>query len=130
MLGGLFASINHPPIASSQGQIMETIPFADFSKLQLKVAKIISAEKVEGSDKLLKLRVQLGGEQRTLVAGIASHYSPDGLFGKKIIIVANLEPKTLKGIESQGMLLAAQGEDGSLSLVTLDRDVADGSEVH
>ncbi|MFH1751159.1 MAG: methionine--tRNA ligase subunit beta [Candidatus Micrarchaeota archaeon] len=109
---------------------METVSFEDFSKLKLKVAKILEAERVEGSDKLLKLQIRLGDEIRTLVAGIAEQYAEDELLGKKIIVVANLAPKKLKGIDSQGMLLAAEGPDGTLSLLSLDRDVEDGIDVH
>ncbi|MFH0971469.1 MAG: methionine--tRNA ligase subunit beta [Candidatus Micrarchaeota archaeon] len=109
---------------------MDAISFEDFSKVQLRVAKIMGAEKVEGSNKLYKLQIRIGEEIRTLVAGIAEYYAEDELLGKKIIIVANLEPKKLKGIESQGMLLAAQSADGGLALLTLDSDLPDGSEIH
>lgn len=111
---------------SSKGRIS----FEEFQKLELRVGKILEAERVEGSSKLYKLQVRLGAEVRTLVAGIAEHYAEDELLGKQIIIVANLEPRTLKGIESQGMLLAAENESGALALVTTDNDIPDGSEVH
>ncbi|MEK6953469.1 MAG: methionine--tRNA ligase subunit beta [Candidatus Micrarchaeota archaeon] len=109
---------------------METVSFEDFAKLSLKVAKILEAQQVEGSSKLLKLKIRIGTEERTLVAGIAEQYAQDELPGKKIIVIANLEPKKLKGIESQGMLLAAQDESGALSLLTIDRDLPEGSEIH
>ncbi len=109
---------------------MATISIDEFSKLDLRVAKIIEASRIEGSDKLLRLLVRIGPETRTLVAGIAEHYSNDELLGRKIIIVANLEPRTLRGVESQGMLLAAQSEDGRLALLALDGDVPDGSSIH
>jgi methionyl-tRNA synthetase len=86
---------------------METIKFNDFEKIELKVATILSAEKVEGADKLLELQIDLGNEKRQLVAGIAEKYKPEKLKGMQIVVVANLEPKTIKGVESKGMLLAA-----------------------
>ena len=107
------------------------ITYDDFSKLDLRVAKILNAEKVEGADKLLKLTISLGemGE-RTLAAGIAQHYSPEELVGKKIVVVANLAPRMLRGIESQGMLLAASPQDDSkVVLLSLDRDIEEGSRI-
>lgn len=93
------------------------ITYDDFKKVDLRVAKILSAEKVEGSDKLVKLRIDVGelGE-RQLVAGIGKAYEPEVLVGKQIIIVANLEPKKLMGLESNGMLLAASDEKGPVLL--------------
>jgi len=97
----------------------------DFLKIDLRLARIISAEPVEGSEKLLKLRVSLGSEERTLVAGIAKHYTPAELTGKKILIVANLKPRKIFGVESQGMILALS--DGErLSLLVPDRDIGEG----
>lgn len=107
--------------------IMERIDLEDFLKVDLRLAKVISAEKLEGSEKLLKLRVSLGDEERTLVAGIAKHYSPEDLVGKKVMIVANLKPKRIFGIESQGMILALQDGD-TLSLLVPDRDVKEGTK--
>lgn len=100
----------------------------DFSKVELKVGKVISAEKVEKSEKLLKLKVDIG-EERQIVAGIAKFYTPEDLIGKKIIVVSNLKPAKLMGIESYGMLLAATDEDGRLSVLTLDREVKQGAKV-
>lgn len=108
---------------------MDKIAYEDFAKIELKVAKILEAEKIEGATKLVKLRISLGTEERQLVAGIAEFYSPDELIGKKIVAVTNLEPRKIKGIESNGMLLAAEDEIG-LSLVSVDSDVIEGSEVH
>ena len=109
---------------------METIKFDDFAKIDLRIAKIISAEKVEGADKLLKLIVSLGNEERQIVAGIAQHYSPEELIGKKIALVANLEPKKLRGVESQGMLLAAvKGNDEEIALLVPDKDIEEGTKV-
>lgn len=106
----------------------ELISIEDFKKVKLRTAKIIEAEAVPKSEKLVKLKVDLGTEQRQILAGIAKHYSPDALIGKTIVIVANLKPAKLMGMESQGMLLAANAEDGSLGLVIPEIDVI-GSEV-
>ena len=109
---------------------MEQAKFSDFEKLDFRVGKIIETDPVEGSDKLIKLTVRIGTEQRTLVAGIAKYYAPDELLGKKIIVFTNLEPRTLKGIESQGMLLAAVKEDESaIALLTVDQDMEDGTKI-
>ncbi len=108
------------------------ISFEDFKKMDLRVATILRAERVEGASKLLKLFIKIGGEERTLAAGIAEHYSPEELEGKKIVVVANLEPKKLRGIESQGMLLAACSDDESrIVLITPDagREIEDGCRV-
>jgi len=109
---------------------MENISFADFQKLDLRVAEIKTAEDIEGADKLYKLVVDLGEEERTLVAGIKQFYSKEELPGKKIVVLANLEPKTLRGVESRGMLLAAHVADRSnLALLTVERDVSSGSGI-
>ena len=86
------------------------ITFEEFSKVDLKVAKIISAAQVEGSEKLLQLKVSLGSEERQIIAGIGKRYTPEALIGQEVVIVANLEPRILMGLESQGMLLAANHE--------------------
>lgn len=114
----------------SETETKETplIAFDDFQNIQLKVAQIIHAEKIPDTDKLLKLTIQLGNEQRTLVAGIALSYLPENLINRYIIIVANLKPAKLRGVASQGMLLAAKDENG-LSLLTVDRPVASGSSI-
>jgi len=106
----------------------ELISIEDFAKIDLRVAKVLEAEKVEGSDKLIKLKVEMGSETRQVVAGIAKHYSPENLVGKRVVIVANLKPAKLKGIESQGMILAASN-DSDLAIVTLDGDIDSGSKV-
>jgi methionyl-tRNA synthetase len=97
------------------------ITFEDFQKIDLRVAKIIKAEKVENSDKLVKLEIDLGNEKRTIVAGIGKKYSPEELMGQLIIVVANLEPKEIKGIKSEGMLLAADSENGPVLIVPLEQ---------
>lgn len=111
------------------------ISFDDFQKLDIKIGTIIEAEKVEGTDKLLKLKIDLGPstssgqpELRTLVAGIAQDYQPEEIIGKQIPILANLEPKTLRGIESQGMILAVD-IDNKATLLHPDKKVPDGSKI-
>jgi len=104
------------------------ITINDFRNVDLRVAKILAAERVEGADKLLKLKVTLGVEERQLVAGIAQHYSPEELVGKQIIVVANLEPATIRGVESQGMLLAATSE-GKIIVATMDSQAEPGSKL-
>lgn len=106
----------------------QLIDYEDFSKLDLRVAKILSAEKHPNADRLLVLKISLGTEDRTIVAGIAQHYSPEELVGKNIIVVANLKPRKLRGVESQGMLLAAHS-DGKVILLTTDKEVNPGASV-
>lgn len=105
------------------------ITIDDFARLDLRVAKVLEAEKVEGSEKLLKLSVEIGNEKRQVVAGIAKHYRPESLVGKLVVIVANLKPARLKGIESQGMILAASDSSGSLAVLTVDGPVGSGSKI-
>jgi methionyl-tRNA synthetase len=106
------------------------ITISDFGKVDLRVAEVVAAEAVAKSKKLLKLTVSLGREQRTVVAGIAQHYAPADLVGKKVVVVANLEPATLMGVSSQGMVLAGSTDgDGALAVLTLDRDLPPGARV-
>jgi len=104
------------------------ITIDNFKKIELKVVKVISVERVEGSDKLLKLEVDLGDEKRQIVSGIAKSYNPEDLVGKEIIIVANLEPRSLMGLESQGMVLAAGSEAGPVLLIP-EKEVAPGTKI-
>jgi len=90
------------------------INYEDFKKIDLRVAEILSAERVDGSEKLLKLEVGLDNEKRQIIAGIGKQYTPEEIINKQIIIVANLEPKKLMGLESQGMLLATSTEEKGL----------------
>ncbi len=106
----------------------DKIKIDDFFKIELKVAKVLEASEIEGADRLLRLRVDLGSETRQLVAGIKKSYTPEELVGKHIIVVANLQPATVRGVESQGMLLAASTEDGPV-LATFDKAVAPGAKV-
>ncbi|ACD67157.1 methionyl-tRNA synthetase [Sulfurihydrogenibium sp. YO3AOP1] len=106
----------------------EYITIDDFAKIKMRVGKVLEAEKVEKSDKLLKLKVSLGDEERTIVSGIAQYYEPQELIGKNVIVLANLKPRKIFGIESHGMLLAAK--DGErLTVLTTDKDVGVGSPV-
>lgn len=106
------------------------ISLDQFQQVDLRVAEIVSAEKVPKSDKLLKLEVEIGKDnKRQVVAGIAAYYVPDELIGKTVLFVANLKPVKLRGILSQGMLLAATTEDGRLALTTVDREMPSGSRI-
>jgi len=105
------------------------ITIDSFKQVDLRIAKVLAVEKVPKSDKLLKLQVSLGNEQRQVVAGIAQHYKPEDLIGKKIVVVANLVPAKLMGQESQGMLLAASNSDGKLTFLTGAEDIDEGSIV-
>jgi methionyl-tRNA synthetase len=114
--------------SQAQEEAKVTVSFDEFQKLDLRVGRVISAEPVPKANKLLKLTVDLGQEQRTVVAGIAQSYSPETLVGKSIVLVANLAPRTLRGIESQGMVLAAES-DGQIVLAGFDTTVSPGSKV-
>ena len=105
------------------------ISLEEFSKVQLRVAEVKAADKVEGADKLLKLTLDVGDETRTVVSGIAPWYQPEELPGRKVVLVANLKPAKLRGIVSEGMILAADDGDGNLTLVAPDRTIAVGAEV-
>jgi methionyl-tRNA synthetase len=122
--------------ASAQGAAGQTaaqaapvqITIEEFQKIQLKTARVLSAERVPKSEKLLKLQVSLGSEQRQIVAGIGKKYEPESLVGKTIIVVANLKPAKLMGIESQGMVLAA-GDSEVRGLATILEEVDPGIKV-
>jgi methionyl-tRNA synthetase len=106
------------------------ITIDDFMKVELRVALVKFAEKVKGADKLLRLEIDLGDEQRQIVAGIARAYDPEKLIGRKIVIVANLQPRKLRGLESNGMLLAASfGEEGTPVLAGFLEDVPVGARL-
>jgi len=107
---------------------METVSFDDFKKLDIRIGKIISAEKVDGSDKLLKLEVDFGIDERQIIAGIAQFYAPEALIGKECPFAYNLTPRTLKGLESQGMILCSS-DNGSPVLIHPDKEVPPGSIV-
>ena len=105
------------------------ITIDDFMKVDLRTARVLTAEKVPNSRKLVKLSIDVGTEQRTLVAGIAEAYEPEALVGRTIVIVANLKPAKLMGIESNGMVLAASPDGGKPTLVGFDADVPPGTRV-
>jgi len=100
----------------------------EFKNADLRVGKVLAAERVEGSEKLLKLQIDLG-EPRQIVSGIAKKYAPEDLIGKNVVIIANLDPRTMMGHESQGMLLAAHGDDGAPVLLLPDGDVPPGAKI-
>ena len=106
------------------------IGFEEFKKMEIRIAEIKSAEEHPDADKLLVLKVDLGGEERQVVAGIKEHYSPEELVGRRIVLLVNIEPAVIRGVESKGMLLAAQGGD-AISILTPDpgRPVSPGSPV-
>jgi methionyl-tRNA synthetase len=107
---------------------MEYISFEEFKKMDLRVAKVLIAERVPGTDKLLKLQIDLGNEKRQIVAGVAETYEPEDLVGKEFIVIANLQPAVIRGIESQGMLLAAE-IDGKATIPLFDRELPPGTKV-
>ena len=127
----MFPRIKYEPpkeVASAPVEEMELIGIEDFGKVSLKTAKILAAEPVPEAVKLLKLQISLGTEERQIVSGIAQWYKPEELVGKTIVVVANLKPAMLRGVESKGMLLAAK-KGKNLRLVTLDGDIAPGTPV-
>jgi len=122
------AQLPEQEVETSIPEFKETIEFDDFSKLDLRVAKVIKAEKVPKTSRLLQLSVKLGKEERTIVSGIAEQYDPQELVGKNVVIIANLKPVKIRGVESRGMLLTSEN-DGKLSLLTVMQDIPSGSQV-
>jgi methionine--tRNA ligase beta chain len=114
------------PFAHRAGGEMITIE--DFAKIELKIGEVLEAKRIEGSNKLIVMKVDTG-EERQLVAGIGKAYSPDELIGKKIVVVTNLQPARLMGVESHGMLLAASDDEGGLSIIIPERQIKKGSKV-
>jgi methionyl-tRNA synthetase len=113
-------------VAPSKGEIT----FDDFTRMDLRTGTILEAEKVAKTKKLLLLKVDLGFEKRTIVSGIAEHYDPATLPGKKVCVLANLAPRNLKGIESQGMILLSENPDGSLHFIEPAEGAVNGSEIN
>ena len=109
--------------------VRQDIAFEDFEKLDIRVGTVVECERVPKADKLLRFLIADGLENRTIVSGIAKHYNPEDLIGKQVCFIANLPPRKLRGIESQGMILSAENFDGGLSVLTVDREVKPGSEV-
>lgn len=104
------------------------ITIDQFRQVDLRVAEVLECEKVAGADKLLRLSLAIGEERRQIVAGVALHYAPEALVGKKIVVVYNLKPAVIRGLESRGMLLAAKDDQG-LAVLTVDKEVKSGSKV-
>jgi methionyl-tRNA synthetase len=137
--GGPQSTVDGPQTISDEGQptteptsfkeLKGEIQYDDFAKLDLRIGTIVAAEKVQKADKLLKLQVDLGFEQRTIVSGIAQHFNPESLVQKQVIVVVNLAPRKMRGIESQGMILTAEQPDGKLILVNPESMAVPGSEV-
>lgn len=125
---GLVKPVEAAP-AAEPAPVKEDIQYDDFAKLDLRVGTIVEAEKVKKADKLLKLLVDIGTEKRTVVSGIALHFSPEEIIGKQVTLVANLAPRKMRGIESQGMILMAENAAGKLVFVNPDAAVDAGSEV-
>lgn len=105
------------------------IDFEQFLTMDLRVGRVLECEKIEKADRLLKFKIDLGSEKRTIVSGIAQYYSPEELLGKNVILIANLEPRKIMGTESHGMLLSAENSDGSLKLILADDTVEEGAEI-
>ena len=120
--GAAFSPASHKPVK-------QEIQYDDFAKLDIRVGTIIAADKVEKADKLLKLQVDMGSETRTILSGIAQHFSPESLVKKQVMVIANLAPRKMKGIESQGMILTAEDRDGKLILVGPENAVYNGANV-
>ena len=118
----------NPAASEKKEETVEYITIDDFSKIKLKTAKVLECEKVEGSDKLLKFKLDAGGEERQIVSGIAKWYSPEKLIGKTVVFVSNLKPAKLKGIISEGMILSAE-IDGELSVISTLDELKSGADV-
>lgn len=123
------AQVNKLPQSESEKTKADLISYDDFMKVQLKVAEIVEAEKVKKSEKLLKLKIKLENEERQVIAGIAKHYEPENLIGKKVVVVANLQPAKLMGLESRGMILAVESEAGELQVLNVSENVKNGTRV-
>jgi len=109
-------------------EIKSVINFEEFEKVDLRAGKILEAEKVEGSDKLLKLQIDLGEEKRQILAGIGKTYTPEELINKTVIVIINLEPRMLMGLESQGMVLAVK-DNNNLSVLVPEKEIVPGSKI-
>ena len=109
--------------------VKKEVTFDDFEKLDIRVGTVLSCEKVKKSNKLLKFEIADGLENRTILSGIAQHYKPEDLVGKQVCFIANFPPRKMMGLESQGMILSAVNFDGSLSVITPQREVKPGSQV-
>ncbi len=119
---------NEEPVVATPRK--EEITFDDFTRMDLRTGTILEAEKVPKTKKLIKMLVDLGFEKRTIVSGIAEYYEPEVLPGKKVSVLANLAPRKIKGIESQGMILLSENPDGSLHFVEPFENAVNGSEIN
>jgi methionyl-tRNA synthetase len=115
--------------AKQRAPIKETITFEDFTKLDIRSGTILTAEPIKKANKLLKLTVDIGLEIRTVVSGIAQQYKPEDVVGKKVALVVNLAPRTMRGVESQGMVLMVEDCEGTLAFVASDKDLGNGQMV-
>ena len=118
-----------PEVEAQSSPLKALIQYDDFAKLDLKTGIILSAEKVAKADKLLKLEIDLGFEKRTIVSGIALHFKPEEIIGKQVVVVANLAPRKMRGIESNGMILMAEDKAGKLHFVMPENVIDPGAPV-
>jgi methionyl-tRNA synthetase len=118
-----------PEAEQQKIELKPTIQYDDFGKMDFRVGTILKAEKVEKADKLLKLEIDLGFETRTIVSGIALHFTPDEIINKQVVVVANLAPRKMRGIESNGMILMAEDKAGKLHFVRPESMIDAGSGV-
>jgi methionyl-tRNA synthetase len=107
----------------------ELIQFDDFTKMDIRLGKVLSARKMENADKLLVLTVDTGIDERTIVSGIAQHYTPDEITGKSVVVLMNLAPRKIRGVESMGMLLMAEDSEGNLSALVSERGFEGGPTI-
>ena len=121
-----------PPQDNPEAEEPEVNPLVtidDFAKIKLVIADVVSAEKIENTDKLMKLALKIGEEERTIISGIANVYTAEELTGRQIVLFANLQPRKMRGVLSQGMLLAASDEDGNAILLMPDKPVKSGTGI-
>ena len=118
-----------PTTASNSKDLKPEIVFDDFGKIDLRVGTLVDAKKVEKADKLLQLEVDLGSEIRTILSGIAMHFDPTQIIGKQVVVVANLAPRKMRGIESKGMILMAEDSNGKLYFVQPSEAISPGSTI-
>ncbi len=123
------ATVATPAVLAPPASVDAKISIDDFTKVELRVGQVKAAEKVKNADKLLRLEVDLGTEVRQIVAGIAEAYAPESLIGRKVVIVANLAPRKLRGLESNGMIVAATAEGGKPVLASFLEDVPVGTRL-
>ncbi|NNF22946.1 MAG: methionine--tRNA ligase subunit beta, partial [Saprospiraceae bacterium] len=114
---------------SQNNNLKDTIQYDDFIKMDLRAATIMDAKKVEKADKLLQLTLDVGFEKRTVVSGIAQHFAPDQIIGQKVTLLANLAPRKIRGVESKGMILMSENEDGSLKFVQPAVEAENGASI-